>query len=80
VITAEQIRGARGLLRWSAARLAKEAAVSLQTIQRMEAVVGVPRSHTKNLEAVQLVLENSGVRFISENGGGVGVRFRHRSH
>ena len=78
MITAEQMRGARAMLRWSAEKLAKEAGVSWPTIQRMEAADGVPSSISKNLQAVQRTLEDAGIVFIDENGGGVGVRLRDR--
>lgn len=76
MITAEQIRGARAILRWSAEKLAKETGLSWPTIQRMEASEGVPSSISKNLHAVQRTLEDAGIVFIDENGGGVGVRLR----
>src|SRR3954451_16914560 len=56
MITADQIRAARALLRWSAKHLADKTGVSLNTIQRMEAAIGVPRGLAKNLEAVQEAL------------------------
>ena len=76
MLTGAQIRAARALLRWSAGTLAKESGLSLPTLQRMEASDGVPASYSKNLEAVQTTLASAGIDFISENGGGVGVRFR----
>ena len=78
MITAEQIRGARAILRWSAQKLAKQTGVSWPTIQRMEASEGVPSSISKNLQAVQRTLEDAGIVFIDENGGGAGVRLRDR--
>ena len=44
----------------------------------METAIGVPRAHSKNLEAVQIALEKAGIEFIKEDGGGSGVRFRDR--
>ena len=76
MLTGAQIRAARALLRWSAGILAKESGLSLPTLQRMEATDGVPASYSKNLEAVENALTKAGINFISENGGGVGVRFR----
>ena len=76
MVTAAQIRAARALLRWSSQTLATESGLSLPTIQRMEAATGVPPSLSKNLEAVENALKKAGIVFISENGGGVGVRFR----
>ena len=78
MITAEQIRAARALIRWSAEDLAQQAGISARTIQRLEVATGVPSGLTKNLEAVQRALENAGVVFIDENGGGPGVRLKSR--
>jgi transcriptional regulator with XRE-family HTH domain len=76
LITAEQIRAARALLRWSAGDLAKASGVGHSTIRRMEIAEGVPAATTKNLAAIQRALEAAGVEFIPENGGGPGVRLR----
>jgi hypothetical protein len=75
MITGKQIRAARGLLGWSARILSEKSGVSLPTIQRMEKAPGVPASLGTNLMAVRNIMEDSGIQFISENGGGVGVRF-----
>ena len=76
MITAEQIRGARAMLRWSAKRLAEEAGLSWPTIQRMEAATGVPGGLSRNLELIQKTLEAAGVIFIDEDDEGPGVRLR----
>jgi len=78
MITSNQMRAARALLRWSAKRLSQESEVSLPTIQRMESSDGIPKGLSRNLEAIQRTLEQAGVMFVSNNGGGVGVRFRDR--
>ena len=78
MITAEQIRGARGMLQWSATQLAKASGVSVPTIQRMEAGTGIPKSIATNLDAVRRALEKAGIEFIEENGGGKGVRLKKR--
>ena len=76
MITAEQIRAARALLRWTAHDLAENSGVSWRTIQRLEAATGVPASRSKNLEIIQRTLEHAGVTFIAQNGGGPGVRLK----
>jgi predicted transcriptional regulator len=76
MLTSEQIRGARAMLRWSAGKLAEVSGVSLPTIQRMEAAEGVPRSLSTNLQAIQNALEQAGVIFIDEDEEGPGVRLR----
>lgn len=78
MITADQIRAARALLKWSASQLAAASGVSLPTIQRMESGKGVPNSLARNIDTIQRSLEKAGIEFISENGGGVGVRFKNQ--
>lgn len=78
MLTSDQIRAARALVRWSAEDLARESGVGLSTIRRMEAAEGVPAASARNLAAIQDALEKAGVQFIAKNGGGEGVRFRDR--
>lgn len=79
MLTAEQIRMARGFMRWSVAELAKASGVSSATIRRMEESDGVPKSLADNLGKLQRTFEAAGLEFIPENGGGAGVRVRLRS-
>ena len=76
MITSDQIRAARALLRWSAKDLADNSGVSWKTIQRMEACEGVPNSTASNLQAIMETLEAAGVVFLDANGGGPGVRLK----
>ena len=73
-----QIRAARALLRWSAAELAREAALGLATIKRAELANGETSMTMANDLAVRRALEAAGVEFIDEDGGGPGVRLRKR--
>ena len=77
-LTSAQIRAARGLLRWSAEHLAREAALGLATIKRAEGAENETSMTTANDLAVRRTLEGAGVEFIDENGGGPGVRLRNR--
>jgi hypothetical protein len=77
-ILGSQMRAARALLRWSAADLVRESGVSLATIHRAEAVDGKSAMTLANASAVRRALENAGVEFIEENGGGPGARLRRR--
>ena len=68
-----QSRMARVALSWGVRDLAVAAKVSPNTIARLE------RGETLNprtLGAIRAALETAGVEFISENGGGVGVRLK----
>ena len=73
-----QIRAARGLLDWSQSQLAEAAGVSLSTVKDFEA--GRRQPVPNNLAAIRAALEDSGVEFIPENGGGAGVRLRAADH
>ena len=76
MIMPEQCRAARGLLNWNQQRLADEAQVGIVTVRQLEFGQNQPRRAT--LIVVRLTLEDAGVEFIDENGGGVGVRLRER--
>ena len=67
MITSEQIRAGRALLRWTASKLAKESGVSVPTVQRMESVWGVPKGRAQNLEKIQRAMEKAGVRFVGDS-------------
>lgn len=73
MISTAQIRAARGLLKWTQATLAHRAAVSVVTLNMIENETVRPRGAT--LAAIRRALEAGGVRFIEDNGAGVGVRF-----
>lgn len=69
---AAQCRGARGLLGWSQSDLAKASKTATKTIADFERGARVP--YPRTLEGMQDALENAGIEFIEENGGGPGVR------
>ncbi len=77
MITSEQIRAARALLRWSAQDLADKTGIGFRTIQRFESESGIPASRTSNLIAIRHTLEDADVIFIDQNEeGGPGVRLK----
>ena len=78
-LSSSQIRAARGLLRWSAIDLAREASLGLATIKRAESAADETSMTAANDLAVRRALEAAGVEFIEENGGGPGVRLRERA-
>lgn len=75
-MTGEQCRAARGLLGLSQKDLAAKAAVFPRTVQDFEAGARQPLQQT--IAVLQAALEEAGIEFIPENGGGEGVRFRAR--
>jgi hypothetical protein len=75
-ISAGQIRAARALIRWTAEDLSANASLGVATIRRAELTEGPLRMTASNLAAVRRTLEEAGIEFIFENGGGPGVRLR----
>ena len=75
-LTSAQIRAGRALIRWSAEDLARASAVGVTTIRRAELAEQKPSMTVANDLAVRRALEENGVEFIDENGGGPGVRLR----
>lgn len=76
MITAEQIRAARAMLRWSMDDLARRAGLSWPTIQRMESQEGIPSIKAPTMGAVQAAFESAGIVFLVDDGHGPGVRFK----
>lgn len=71
MLTSAQIRAARALLNWTVRDLAERASVHRNTITRAETDATGPGYATL---AIRAALEEGGVEFIAENGGGPGVR------
>ena len=76
MITSDQIRAARALLRWSADDLASQAGIGIATVRRFETVEGIPSGQVRVLEAIQNTLEEAGVEFIGTPDDRPGVRLK----
>lgn len=74
MITSDQMRAARALLRWSSGDLAERSGVGTATIKRMESMDGVPSGHVKTLIALKEALEQGGVQFVGAPDDSPGVR------
>ncbi len=74
IVTPEQIRAARALLRMEQDELARRAHVSVVTIRRLETADGRTLVAPATVDGVRNVLENAGAEFIEG-----GVRRRQRS-
>jgi transcriptional regulator with XRE-family HTH domain len=78
VVKPGQVRGARGLLGWTQARLAEESGVAVNSIRGFEA--GIVDMRVGTLERIVQALEAGGVQFIGKGEvsprGGPGVRLR----
>lgn len=71
-ILPQQIRAARALIDWTREDLANASGVTVRTLARIESSQTLPRPAT--LQAISSALEAAGIEFISQNGGGPGVR------
>ena len=76
LITSEQIRAGRALIKWSADELALSAGIGVATIRRFESVAGVPSGQLRVLELLKKALENAGVEFIGTPDDRPGVRLK----
>lgn len=74
MLNAAQCRAGRALLNWSQDELAMNAQVARTTVTEFESNYRTPMR--QNLLAIQSAIEAAGIEFITDNGGGVGVRFR----
>jgi hypothetical protein len=78
VLTSEQVRAGRMLLRWEQKDLALASKVSLPTIKRLEGQPGPIRANPVTIAAIERAFVDAGIEFIGENGGGTGVRVAKR--
>ena len=74
MITAAQIRAARGALGWSARDLAEQSGVGLRTIMRIEATNGVPLGRVTTLLDLKAALEAAGIEFVGNADDRPGIR------
>ena len=76
MITSEQIRAARQLIRITADQLAKSSNVGVATIRRFELMAGVPSGNARLVESIQRALEEAGVEFVGTPDDRPGVRLK----
>jgi transcriptional regulator with XRE-family HTH domain len=77
-VSIRQIKAARALLGWSQDDLALRSSLSVVTIKRLEAAEGEIGGREETRGAIVSALEEGGIEFIPENGGGAGVRLAKR--
>ncbi|KQO49976.1 helix-turn-helix domain-containing protein [Methylobacterium sp. Leaf85] len=77
MLTAEQLRAARALIRWEQATVADRAGISIETVKRLEKMDG-PLMSTKSstLHAIEEAFRAAGVEFT--NGGEPGVKLKRK--
>ncbi len=76
MITSDQIRAARALLRWSGKDLAERSGIGFSTLMKMESDPGVPNSNFKTFDALKKAFEDAGVEFTGTPDSQAGVRWR----
>lgn len=74
MITTEQIRAARQMIRITAEELALASGVGVATIRRYELMSGVPAGNARSVEAIQKALEAAGIEFVGTPEDRPGVR------
>lgn len=79
MVSVRQIKAGRALLGWSQSDLAAKSGVSEPTIARLESMDGQLGGREATAQRIRAALEEGGIQFIDENGGGPGVRLR-KSH
>ncbi len=76
MITSEQVRAARGLLRWDQSDLSDASGLSLPTVKRLEQLPGPLAAQARTVDAIVAAFSSAGVIFVEENGEGAGVRLK----
>jgi transcriptional regulator with XRE-family HTH domain len=76
IISVEQVKAARALLRWTQAELAARSGVSVPTIARIEASDGPLGGSPETRARIVSALQGAGAIFLQPNGEGPGVRLR----
>jgi len=76
LITSEQIRAGRALIKWSADDLAEAAGVGVATVRRFESVAGVPSGQMRVIELIKNSLQDAGVEFVGTPDDRPGVRLK----
>lgn len=74
MISSQQIRAARALLRLTVVDLSQASGVGVATIKRIEAIDGLPSANARTLDALVKTLEAFGIEFIGSYDDGPGVR------
>lgn len=76
MISSEQLRAARALLRISVVDLSLMAKVGVATIKRIEAGSGLPSANIRTLDSITKALQLAGVEFIGSPDNRPGVRLK----
>lgn len=61
LITSEQIRACRAILRWTVDDLAEKTGISISTLKRIEKYEGYPSCRIENMERLRSVFEQTNI-------------------
>lgn len=61
LITSEQIRACRAILRWTIDDLAEQTGISVSTLKRIEKADGYPNCRIENIERIRTTFEKTNV-------------------
>lgn len=79
MLTAEQVRGARAMLRMDQSALAEAAGVSLETIKRLEKMNGpLTATRVATVAAIEKALTKAGIEFTNGDEPGVKLRLKRK--
>lgn len=76
MITSDQVRAGRALLRITVSELAKLSNVGVATIKRIEAGSGLPSANVKTIDALIRAFQDAGIEFVGTPGDRPGVRLK----
>lgn len=79
MITAEQLRAARALVKMEQRVLSEASGVPVQTLKRYEGGTGPLTGNYQSVSSLVRVLETEGVTFLEDDGKGPGVRHKPRA-
>ncbi|KRE09932.1 XRE family transcriptional regulator [Bosea sp. Root381] len=80
MLTSEQVRAARALIRWEQKDLAEASGVSLASIRRLETQEGPLAAQTRTVAALVSAFEAKGLTFDLTAGDGPGVRLMRQQY
>ena len=77
MITSEQLRGARHMLKLTVEDLARESGLGVATLKRMEAGFGVPSANLRSIQALCETYLRMGLEFTGSPEAQPGIRLLH---
>lgn len=76
MITSDQVRAGRALLRITVSELAKLSDIGVATIKRIEAGSGLPSANVRTIDALIRAFQHAGIEFVGTPDDRPGVRLK----